>query len=64
MPEISTGGAARSRARSADVTMTHTPPSEMRQQSSSRSGRTMKRDDWWSSIVIGSRITACGLSDA
>ena len=45
-PSRYTGGWRRSRARSADVTITATAPFETRQQSSRCSGSTIQRDAW------------------
>ena len=53
MPETSTGGLRRSRARSEDVTRTTTAPSLTMQQSKRRSGATTSREARWSSRVIG-----------
>ena len=47
-----------------DVTTTATPPLDTRQQSRSRNGSAIHRELWWSEMVIGSRICACGLSAA
>jgi hypothetical protein len=58
--QIATGRLRQSRARSGDVTITQTAPSLIRQQSSSRSGSTIRREFWWSSRVMGSRMTALG----
>ena len=44
IPVMYTGGRGMSRARSADVTTNAPPPSETRQQSSSRSGSTIMRE--------------------
>ena len=64
MPRMSTAPLRASRARSREVTISATPPSLIRQQSSRCSGSTISREFWWSASVIGSRITASGLSEA
>jgi len=61
---MSTAPALASLARSREVTISATPPSLIRQQSSRCSGSTIQRELWWSAMVIGSRITAFGLSEA
>ena len=64
IPETSTGGLRRSRARSADVTSTTTAPSLTMQQSKRRSGAITSREARWSSRVIGFCITAFGFRRA
>ena len=64
VPSTYTGGFGKSRARSAEVTMQAPPASVTRQQSSRLNGQAIMRERSTSSMVIGSRANAFGLSAA